>query len=183
MKGKIVVYVSSAVLGIVCAVVLSGYFMVVSVCGNGMEPALSSGDRVVVAKNAYHDRAPKVGELVAVVCDVYGENGEGNLLIRRVVGEPGDLVEIRQGVFYRNGEPYENNMWEAVNMEDMEKVQLRKDQFFVLCDNRKSVMDSRNEALGILQPDDCRGKVCLGQRRIGKDLIHETRSQQQKSTT
>lgn len=169
MGKKFVLYGLAAVLGILCAVVLSGFFMITTVAGSGMEPALSSGDHVLIAKRAYCGKMPQAGQIVAFACDVYGEEGEGRLLVRRVAGEPGDLLEIKEGVFYRNGKPYEDYMREAVRMEDMSQIKLGEDQFFVLSDNRKSVMDSRNEAIGVLELKDCLGKVCFGQKGTGKE--------------
>ena len=52
-------------------------------------------------------------------------------------------------------------MKEAVHMEDMDKVKLKKDEIFILSDNRKSSMDSRNQAIGIVDEKDCMGKVCF----------------------
>ena len=60
-----------------------------------------------------------------------------------------------------NDKPYEKHMVEAVHMEPMGEVTLGKDEIFVLSDDRSSSMDSRNEAIGIIDIGECIGKVCF----------------------
>ncbi len=79
--------------------------------GPSMEPTLLHGDRVVVAKCLYGLALPGIDEAVAT----WGEPDLGDVVIavspaddvaivKRVVGVPGDLVEIRDHRIYRNGE-------------------------------------------------------------------------------
>lgn len=79
--------------------------------GPSMEPSLLNGDRVVVAKFTYGLFLPFMNEAVAT----WGEPNVGDVVIvrsprdnvdivKRVVGLPGDTLEMRDGVIYRNGE-------------------------------------------------------------------------------
>ncbi len=169
MYKKLGIYMAAAVLGILTAVAVTGVFTVMTVRGSGMEPALYDGDKVLINKLAYAKSAagdspeetPSVGEIVAFRNNVYGEEGEGSILVRRVAGIPGDTVEIKDNVFYLNSKLYEEYMKEPVSMDDMKKIELGSDEIFVLSDNRTSSMDSRNEAIGVLKIEDCVGKVTL----------------------
>ncbi|MDO4486273.1 MAG: signal peptidase I [Bacillota bacterium] len=163
MIRRIMLYVCAAVLGIMCAAASSCAFTTAEVAGNGMEPAISSGSRVLINKLAYRKSGavPETGNLIAFYSDVYSEEGEGRILVRRVAGASGDTVEIKDDIFYLNGSPYTEFMSEAAHMDDLEKITLGDDEIFVLSDNRKSAMDSRNEAIGILAVQDCIGKVCF----------------------
>lgn len=162
MFKRVVSYVFAAVLAIGCVFAVSGIFTVTEVAGSGMEPSINSGSKVLINKIAYRENGgnvPEIGSTVAFVSDVYGEEGEGRILVRRVAGSPGDTVEIKNNIFYLNGKPYTEYMSEAAQMETFEKTRLKNDEIFVLSDNRKSSMDSRNEAIGILKIEDCIGKV------------------------
>lgn len=78
--------------------------------GPSMEPTLLNGDRVVVAKFAYGLFLPFMNEAVVS----WGTPNAGDVVIvrsprdnvdivKRVIGLPGDLLELRDGVIYRNG--------------------------------------------------------------------------------
>lgn len=161
MMKRGILYFASAVAGIMCAVLLSGIFTVTENMGSGMQPAVESGSTVLVNRIAYRDEIPQVGDVMAIHNCVYGEEGEGSILIRRVAGSQGDTIEIKDDVFYLNGMPYTDHMKEPVHMENIEKYRLKKGQVFLLSDNRKASMDSRDEAIGIVGMRDCIGKVCF----------------------
>lgn len=163
MIKRVVSYVCAAAAGIICAFILSGVFMISQADGSGMEPELRSGSRVLINKLAYsfNGNVPQTGDVIAFKSDVYGEEGEGRILIRRVAAGPGDCVEIRDSIFYLNDKPYTDYMSDAAYMEPFSRKALGDDEIFVLSDNRKSSMDSRNEAIGILETSDCIGKVCF----------------------
>lgn len=157
-------YGAAALFGVAAALALSAFFTVTTVTGSGMEPTIESGSRVLINKVAYRGSeaaAPQVGSVVAFKSDVYGEEGEGAVLVRRVAGSGGDVVEIRNSIFYLNEKPYEEYMTEAAHMEEMGPLELGENEIFVLNDNRKSSMDSRNEAIGVLDSRQCIGEVCF----------------------
>lgn len=164
MFKRFVLYLLAAILGILAAVAFSGIFAVTSVMGSGMEPAIKDGSRVLINKLAYginNEKKPELGNVVAFNSDVYGEEGEGKILVRRVAGSFGDVIEIKDNIFYLNGRPYEKYMTQAAHMEPMAQRKLNKYEIFVLSDNRKSSMDSRNEAISIIDSRECIGKVCF----------------------
>lgn len=158
MYRRICFYSGVALIGIVVAILTAAVFMVMTVRGSGMEPAINDGDKVLINKLA---DTSTVGDVVAFRSNVYGEEGEGSILIRRIAGSNGDTVEIKDNIFYLNGKPYDKYMKEPAAMDNMKKIHLNNDEIFVLSDNRKSSMDSRNEAIGVLKSSDCIGKVCF----------------------
>lgn len=164
MVKKLVLYLIAAFVGTASAFAVSGVFAVTTVTGSGMDGSIEDGSMVVINRLSYGvdgSERPDVGDIIAFRCDVYGEEGEGSILVRRVAGSFGDSVEIKDNIFYLNGKPYEKYMSEAAHMDPMKKTVLDEGEIFVLSDNRKSSMDSRNEAVGIIDMDDCIGKICF----------------------
>jgi signal peptidase I len=119
-----------------------------------MLPTVQPGDRVVVDTWRYRDAAPAVGDVV--IC----EFDEGTLVVKRVVGVPGDTVELRGALLIRNGNPIDEpylNAAESTTLPDFAPLTLRSDEFFVLGDYRSISNDSRHR--GPLARDQIYGRV------------------------
>ena len=125
---------------------------VLQIEGTSMEPTLVNGDIVLLTKSVNFDR----GELC-------GFSWNNKLLIKRVIGIPGDWIEIdTDGTVYLNGEkldePYAQQL--AVGECDLEfPFQVPQEAYFVLGDMRESSIDSRNTLIGCVEKDQIVGKV------------------------
>ena len=125
---------------------------VLQIEGTSMEPTLVNGDVVLLTKTTSFDR----GELC-------GFSWNNKLLIKRVIGIPGDWIEIdTDGTVYLNGEkldePYAEQL--SVGECDLEfPFQVPQEQYFVLGDMRESSIDSRNTLIGCVEKDQIVGKV------------------------
>ncbi len=140
--------------------ILVYYFMISLTCvGQAMEPSIGSGDLVLVNRFWYSLSAPKRGDVV-----VFKPNGNANshYYIRRVVGVPGDKVQVVDGFVYVNGELYEtgigNEQMDFAGVAE-EEIELDSDEFFVLGDNRNVSEDSRNADIGNVRRKDIYGKA------------------------
>lgn len=143
------------VLTIVAAVAVLIATLVIPVLqieGTSMAPTLVNGDIVLLTKVTDFDR----GELC-------GFSWNNKLLIKRVIGIPGDWIEMdTDGTVYRNGEkldePYADQL--AVGECDLEfPFQVPQEQYFVLGDMRESSIDSRNTLIGCVAKEQIVGKV------------------------
>ena len=128
------------------------------VSGDSMEATLHSGDNLIVDKLSYHFREPERYEII-VFPYRYEEN---TFYIKRIVGLPGDTVQIKEGYLYINGE----RSTEAYGLERMdsagiaaEEIELGEDEYFVLGDNRNASSDSRNPSVGVLKRDEIIGRA------------------------
>ena len=125
---------------------------VLQIEGTSMEPTLVNGDVVLLTKTTSFDR----GELC-------GFSWNNKLLIKRVIGIPGDWIEIdTDGTVYLNGEkldePYAEQL--SVGECDLEfPFQVPQEQYFLLGDMRESSIDSRNTLIGCVAKDQIVGKV------------------------
>lgn len=125
---------------------------VLQIEGTSMEPTLTNGDIVLLMKTTQFDR----GELC-------GFTWNNKLLIKRVIGTPGDWIEIDiDGTIYLNGdkleEPYTQN--KSLGECDLEfPFQVPQEQYFVVGDMRESSIDSRNTLIGCIPKEQIVGKV------------------------
>ena len=163
MLKKLLLYALSAVVGGTAAFLLSGFFMITEVKGSGMEPVLHQGGYVLLDRAAARGTGERIdtGDVIAVRNHIYSEDGDGSILIRRVAGRSGDSVEIKDDTLYINDKPYTEYMDEPVHMDDMQPRKLGSGQFFIMSDDRSSSLDSRNEAIGMIDIRECIGKVCF----------------------
>ena len=126
--------------------------------GTSMEPALENGDRLLVDKMSYHFREPERFDIVVFPqrIDVY--------YVKRIIGLPGETVQIKEGKIYINDVMLVENygkeaMEESYTMEL--PVTLGTDQYFVLGDNRNHSMDSRDPLVGTVSKNYIIGKAWI----------------------
>lgn len=152
-------FISAVVIGIIAAVVLTCIFDIMKVQSDSMEPSIYNGSRVAINKMAYFFGQPEPGDVVAFSCEVYSEDEEGSVLLRRVAASEGDKVEIRDGNLYINEKLYEGYASNGVYLNTMEETTVGKNRVFVVSDTGLAVLDSRDQAVGQLRKDELLGKV------------------------
>lgn len=132
------------------------------VSGSSMYPYLEDQDQLMMDKLSYRFSDPERYDIV--VLKVTNIAGEEEFYIKRVIGLPGETVEIHDGEIYIDGEL----LSEDYGVEEMvdggraaEGVTLGEDEYFVLGDNRNNSDDSRYETVGNLKKDRIVGKAFI----------------------
>jgi signal peptidase I len=120
--------------------------------GPSMEPNLYRGYRVMTEKVSYLLHPPNRGDVV--VADLPGSEVA---LIKRVVGLPGELVEVREGHTFINGEPIEEPWVTNFGGPSYPPTVVPLDHVFIMGDNRSNSRDSR--AIGPVPVDTITGHV------------------------
>jgi signal peptidase I len=118
--------------------------------GPSMQPNLYRGDRVMTEKVSYRLHEPRRGDVV-VVSRPAGEKS----LIKRVVGLPGEVLEVRQGHVWIDGELLDEPWVTYFGGPDYEPTRIPEGHVFVLGDNRPNSRDSRH--IGPVPLSDIRG--------------------------
>lgn len=110
--------------------------------GTSMEPLLLDGERIVVNKFIYRFQSIERADVVVF----WYPRDPSVSFIKRVVGLPGDLVEIRAGQLLVNGMPArEDYLPESFrDADNLPPTEVRKGYYFVLGDHRRSSNDSRS---------------------------------------
>ena len=127
---------------------------VLQISGESMEPSLSNGDIVALVKTKSFER----GDL----CAFYYSN---KLLIKRVIGLPGDYIVIdSDGTVYVNNEPLDEPYIteKALGECDIEFPYLvPEEELFVLGDKRATSIDSRSTVIGCIDREDILGRIFM----------------------
>lgn len=131
------------------------------VTSTSMDPTLQEQDNIIVEKVSYFFGDP---DRYDVIIFPYEEE-EGTYFIKRIIGMPGETVQIDEdGAIYINGEVLEESYGDDVIKSAgaaSEPIQLGTDEYFVLGDNRSDNADSRNTVVGNVNRDDIIGRVWL----------------------
>lgn len=149
-------------IAIVClfAFVFVWYFgQRVAVVGDSMSPILSNGDVTLVNRIVYDATAPKRGDII-----VFKPKGNENshYYIKRIIGLPGETVQILEGEIYIDGERLEEDYGVSEITDPgiaAEEIELAGDEFFVLGDDRENSEDSRMADVGAVKRSYIYGKV------------------------
>jgi signal peptidase I len=131
----------------------------VSNTGNSMQPVLENGDVVLVNRIVYDTSQPMRNDVI-----VFKPKGNENsaYYIKRVIGLPGETVQIKDGYVYIDGEELEevSTVTETKSAGlASEPIKLDDDEYFVLGDNRSASEDSRAADVGNVKREDIYGKA------------------------
>ena len=137
------------------------FFRTVTMQENSMEPTVSVGDTLLLDKAAYRLHSVRRGDIIAY----RNTDNENEVLhVKRVVGLPGETVQIVNGQIVIDGETYrEGRNLPAIIDAGIasEPVTLADDEYFVLGDSRNNSEDSRHVDIGNVDRDLSRGTVWL----------------------
>ena len=126
------------------------------VIGPSMKGTLDAGDITIVNKLVYKFRTIKRNEIVSI-------NQKDKIMVKRVIGLPGEHIEYKDNKLYVNGSlVLENNIsveTKDFKLEDIGYETIPKDMYFVLGDNRTNSSDSRE--FGLVKKDEIIGKIVM----------------------
>jgi len=126
------------------------------VVGPSMKGTLNAGDVTIVNKLVYKFRTIKRNEIVSI-------NQKDKIMVKRVIGLPGEHIEYKDNKLYVNGSlVLENNIFvetKDFKLEDIGYETIPKDMYFVLGDNRTNSSDSRE--FGLVKKDEIIGKIVM----------------------
>jgi signal peptidase I len=151
----------------ITAVIFLAYFIVyyalekTNMVGVSMESTLNDGDSIIINKFSYRFSDPKRFDVI-----VFKQNGREHSYydIKRIIGLPGETLQIKDGQFYINGEVVKD----VINAEPMknygladEEIKLEENEYFVLGDNRNNSEDSRFASVGTIKKDEIVGEAFI----------------------
>jgi len=130
---------SAILAGIIVLPIRIFVFQPFLVQGASMSPHFATGDYLIVDELTFRFREPQRGE---VIIFKYPLN-PSQKFIKRVIGLPGETVEIKSGHIFINGKILKEDYLKNISTFPETKITLGNDEYFVLGDNRPSSLDSR----------------------------------------
>ena len=159
LKG-ILVWIFEITVTLIFAVLTSMMlFQSVTMQESSMEPTLAVGNRYFINKLAYKTSSPKRGDIIVFRTNA---SDDAALHIRRVIGLPGETIQIVDGKILINGEVYkEGKDFPTINNPGMAAtaITLEAGEYFVLGDNRNNSEDSRYGDIGRVNKKYITGKL------------------------
>jgi len=124
-----------------------------------MQETLFDGDNIIMDELSYNTGNPKRYDIIC-----FKSYKEKDLLIKRVIGLPGETVRITDGVIYIDDKEIKDKSGlEAINDGGLaaKGITLADDEYFVIGDNRDESTDSRSDMVGNVRRKDIMGKAVL----------------------
>ncbi|MBU5425607.1 signal peptidase I [Tissierella pigra] len=182
---EVISWLTTIILTIIIALFISGnIFSLTGIKGQSMEPTFYEDERVINYKLGYNFTAPKRNQIVIInryegqergivkniinegkdiitnILNKFTNNIDEKYIIKRVIGVPGDIIDIKDGDVYLNGHKLEEDYIKGNTFarEDLGyPLTIPEDKVFVLGDNREHSLDSRD--LGLIDYSQVKGKV------------------------
>lgn len=133
-----------------------------NVVGNSMNDVLLNGDRIMVNSLSYQISSPKRYDII--VFHKTEKNGDKVEYIKRIIGLPGETIQIADGKIYVNDKELKDlKISEKIVNPGLakEKIKLDYDEYFVIGDNVNNSEDSRSNTVANVKLNEIEGKVWL----------------------
>lgn len=124
--------------------IFSFKYSIAKVSGESMSPTFKNSNLLLVDKLSYIKSHPKYGDIIVF------NTSNGEKLVKRVIGVPGDAILLKDNTVYRNEIAIDEPYLKDVNTEGFLKITVPEKEYFVLGDNRNESIDSRFESVGTI---------------------------------
>lgn len=170
MKGKTAVKKKSIVKEVICwiiylAIIFAAAWLILhyvgehtQVSGESMYPTLNDGDNLIVDKVSYRFVDPGRFDIIVFPFQYQADT----FYIKRIIGLPGETVQISDGKIYINGRLLDDEYgYGEISNPGLASspITLKQDEYFVLGDNRNNSTDSREPSVGNVSRDDIIGRA------------------------
>jgi signal peptidase I len=147
-------WIRDIIIAVAVAVLVMQFIKPTIVKEHSMEPTLYENNYIFLSKQQYTFADIEHGQIIVFRSNIETESGAEKLLIKRVIGLPGDTLSILDGSVYLNGkiidEPYTKDDFTSGYVEE---ITIPEDRVFVMGDNRQQSLDSRSESVGLIPTD------------------------------
>lgn len=158
---------------ITIVLLLNSFISLTIVSGESMQPTLESGNVVLLEKVSQYERGDiisfsshlKISEhdlkKLNRIQRIFIKSGSSKNLIKRIIGLPGDQIQIQMGKIYVNGIILDEPYIAVPDHDSLENIVVPEGKYFVLGDNRTNSLDSRSSSVGLIDDKEIIGKLLI----------------------
>jgi signal peptidase I len=156
IKKEVISWIKLILSAFVIAFILKTYvFQIALVNQISMEPTLYEGQILVIAKVNYLFDNPKRGDIVVLKDEL-----ENKYLIKRTIGLPGEVIDIKDDRVYIDGKELNPDYTDLPTADNgFLKARVPEEKYFVMGDNRPRSRDSRSDTVGFVSRGNIVGKA------------------------
>ena len=160
-KAIAIEWIKDIVIAIIIAIVIVQFIKPTIVKESSMEPNFYANDYLFISKMAYKfDKTPKKGDVIVFHSNLTTDTGKKKLLIKRVIGLPGDTIDIKDGKVYINGKTDKQSYtMSGETSGSIDGLTVPKGKLFCMGDNRDVSIDSRYPEVGFVSESKVVGRV------------------------
>ena len=161
-KKELFSWIKTIVIAVVLAVFITNFIIVnAKVPSGSMENTIMTDDRIIASRLTYLFGDPQRGDIV--VFKFPDDPQQKTLYVKRIIGLPGETVEIIDGKVYIDGaeEPLDDSFTKEVPVGTYGPFEVPEDSYFMMGDNRNNSSDSRFWENKYVKRDKILGKVFL----------------------
>ncbi|MGI6731842.1 MAG: signal peptidase I [Anaerovoracaceae bacterium] len=156
------VWIKDILIAVIAAIIIMQFIKPTIVKESSMQPTLYENNYIFLSKQSYRFGKPAHGDIIVFHSDLKTVTGKEKLLIKRVIGLPGETIMIKDGKVYINGEELEEPyLLEPITPGFLEETLVPENSLFVMGDNRMNSTDSRDSNVGFVELDEVVGKAVL----------------------
>lgn len=156
----VLIWILEIVIVVAFGVLLTiGFGKTTTIQEGSMDPTLAAGDTLLIDRTTYIFSAPQRGDIIAFKLS---DDKKASTHIKRVIGLPGETIQIKDGQILIDGETYqEQKNFPSIQNAGLaeEEITLGKGEYFVLGDNRNNSEDSRFVDVGNVKKNNIIGKL------------------------
>ena len=158
VKKEIIEWIVTLVAAVAVALFINNFIIVnATVPSSSMEKTIMTNDRVIGLRLAYKNNDPERGDIIIFKFP----DDEKILYIKRVIGLPGDMVEIHDGAVYLNGQVLDEPYITMETEGNFGPYTVPEGHYFMLGDNRNNSADSRYWKNTYLEREKIVGKAVM----------------------
>ena len=143
----------------VIVLIATQFYEPTRVFGVSMQPSFQENDYLIISRLAYRNTEPKRGDVVVFQSSLKDKNGKDELLIKRVIGLPGENLVIQDGRVLVDGEVLQEPYLGDDYTDGEVDIDVPEGSYFCMGDNRSRSTDSRDSSVGLVGKELITGKV------------------------
>ena len=161
-KKELIEWIKTIVFAVILAFLISVFITPTIVRGESMYPTLQNSNYLIINKTAYWFSKPSKGDIIVFKSHIKDEKGKDKDLVKRVIGLPGDHIEIKYGNVYVNEELQNETYINGDYTDGSIDLIVPEGKIFAMGDNRPNSFDSRAQEVGTVKiKDEIIGKVVV----------------------